>query len=61
MDFNSQTNQLSAKPESNSKLVTVRTLVTVIGVLQQSVNLEENINVSMCEDIMCCPTDSVEP
>ena len=32
-----------------------------LSALQQSVNLEENTNVSMCEDTRCCPTDSVEP
>ena len=31
-----------------------------LSALQQSVNLEENINVSMCKDTRCCPTDSVE-
>ena len=31
-----------------------------LSALQQSVSLEENTNVSMCEDTKCCPTDSVE-
>ena len=108
MDYDSQTNQLTAKQGPNTKLVTIRCLVTVMGILQspaflglcredltkelddhtlqyfikffsylddhqagitgkelsalqQSVNIEENTNVSMCEDIRCCPTDSVEP
>ena len=34
MDFNSQANQLSSKPEPNSELVMVRTLVTVMEILQ---------------------------
>ena len=107
MDFDSQTNQLTAKQGPNTKLVTIRCLVTVMGILQipcflglcreelakditdkiltyflkyfsylddlqagttgeelsalqQSVNLEENTKVSMCEDTRCCPTNSVE-
>ena len=34
MDFNSQANQLSSKSEPNSELVTVRTLVKVMEILQ---------------------------
>ena len=34
MDFNSQTNQLTAKQGPNTKLVTIICLVTVMGILQ---------------------------
>ena len=34
MDFDSQTNQLTAKQGPNTKLVTIRCLVTVMGILQ---------------------------
>ena len=32
-----------------------------LSALQQSVNLEEITQASMCKDNLCCPTDSVEP
>ena len=34
MDYDSQTNQLTAKQGPNTKLVTIRCLVTVMGILQ---------------------------
>ena len=46
-----------------SYLIDLQTAITSkeLSALQQSVNLEENTNVSMYENTRCCPTYSVEP
>ena len=43
MNFNRQTNQVTYKPGPDSKLVTVRTFVTVMGILHLEKDIKDRI------------------